>query len=203
MAQAYVKNAWTQGALPAVDAPVLNAWETGIYLASAPLVTSLPGSPVDGQEINYLADATNGVVWHFVYRSALGKWLFTGGPPLSAQNNTADSVNNSAYADLSLGPGPSITVPLPGDYIVSYGALAQSGVSDGAWMAPAFGAVAASDNDQVRITQNNVVGVPVSRTLPPRNMAAVGAITLKHRTGGAQTGTWSYRWLNVTPVKVG
>src|SRR5262245_59117871 len=27
------------------------------------LVSSLPGSPTDGQEVYYLADATNGVIW--------------------------------------------------------------------------------------------------------------------------------------------
>jgi hypothetical protein len=34
------------------------------------LVTALPATPVDGQECHFVADATNGVVWHMKYRAA-------------------------------------------------------------------------------------------------------------------------------------
>src|SRR4030095_11342304 len=47
-----------------------------------PLVSALPGSPFDGQEIYYLADATNSVIWHLRYRagsSSAYKWEFIGG----------------------------------------------------------------------------------------------------------------------------
>jgi hypothetical protein len=60
------------------------------------LVTSLPSSPVDGQVIDYVADATNGVVWRFRYRSASAsayKWEFIGGGNLdsyvAAQQSTS------------------------------------------------------------------------------------------------------------------
>jgi hypothetical protein len=35
-----------------------------------PYVTALPPGPVNGQEVFYAADATNGVIWHLRYRSA-------------------------------------------------------------------------------------------------------------------------------------
>jgi hypothetical protein len=62
------------------------AW---IDLNAAPqLLSSLPSSPYDGQEIYYSADPTNGVIWHLRYRSASAppyKWELVGGPPLTAR----------------------------------------------------------------------------------------------------------------------
>src|SRR5213080_1814710 len=115
MAQAYTKTTWVPNAPPGVSADRLNNIETGIFLASAPLVTVLPSTPVDGQECNYLADATNGVVWHLVYRSATGKWHYTGGPELYGYIFTEESTTSGAFIDLTT-PGPSLTAPLAGTY---------------------------------------------------------------------------------------
>lgn len=49
------------------------------------LVSTLPASPYDGQEVFYLADAAAGVVWHLCYRAASPsayKWEFVGGASL-------------------------------------------------------------------------------------------------------------------------
>src|SRR5213080_2977053 len=115
MAQAYTKTTWVPNAPPGVSADRLNNIETGIFLSSAPLVTSLPPTLVDGQECNYLADATNGVVWHLVYRAALGKWLFTGGPDLVARysSDVQLAVTNTVYTI-----PVSVVVPIAGDYDV-------------------------------------------------------------------------------------
>ena len=59
---------------------------------SLALVTSLPATPTDGQEVYYLADAANGVIWHLRYRAAATgafKWEFVGGPPLSHEIDTS------------------------------------------------------------------------------------------------------------------
>ena len=47
-----------------------------------PLVAALPASPTDGQEVRYLADAVNGVIWSLRYRAGSSspyKWEFVGG----------------------------------------------------------------------------------------------------------------------------
>ena len=66
------------------------------------IVSALPGSPFDGQEIYYqnAAMATAGTVWHLRYRSGGGtyKWEFLGGPPIIATNGTAGTVSSSGTA---------------------------------------------------------------------------------------------------------
>ena len=53
------------------------------YVAGPPtVVTSMPTTPYEGQEVYYVADATNGVMWRFRYRGASPspyKWEFVGG----------------------------------------------------------------------------------------------------------------------------
>src|SRR3954451_5923766 len=88
MGAPYTKTAWVED-VTATSAANFNNMEAGIFLASAPIVTSLPATPVDGQECNYLADATNGVMWHLVYRAADAKWYYTGGPPLASDGNAS------------------------------------------------------------------------------------------------------------------
>jgi len=99
--------------------------------ASAPaLVSTLPASPVDGQEIHYLADATNGVIWHLRYRvAATGsyKWEFVGGPPLTAGLGNHNlpgfldfAAGNIFPASGANGNNPTITIPLAGDYILRH-----------------------------------------------------------------------------------
>jgi hypothetical protein len=88
------------------------------------IVTSLPGSPVDGQEVYFQtsAMATLGVRWHLAYNAASAsayKWEHVGGSPL--ENHAAGSVsfNNpggGGAGDLTLTP------PLAGDYMFRWGA---------------------------------------------------------------------------------
>ena len=70
------------------------------------IVTSLPGSPIDGQIIYYNADATNGNVWHLRYRSASSsayKWEFVGGSRLLSTAVGGTTGTGGSYADLASG----------------------------------------------------------------------------------------------------
>ena len=94
----------------------------GLNGISPPVVTALPGAPVDGQECYFVADAPNGVTWHLKYRAAGGsyKWEYVGGGPLYANTTTQEVLAQgaAAYVDLPAGPGPNLTVPLAGVYEV-------------------------------------------------------------------------------------
>lgn len=94
-----------------------SAWQP---LTAGFVVTSLPGSPVNGQECNF-HDATNNVVWRLKYRSAAAgsyKWDVIGGPPLLAQANPAgQAAASGAHLPLAL--------PLAGDYLVDSGIRVQ------------------------------------------------------------------------------
>lgn len=210
MSQAYTKNVWTQGALPAVDAPVLNGWETGIYLASAPLVTSLPASPVDGQECNYIADATNGVVWHFVYRSALGKWVFTGGAPLVA-TSPDEGISVAASTWSALVTPMQVVAPLAGDYMVKVSAggyfsnmsnanpYLTTGLSIGGaaptinWQSgPGFTVPAGQQTFPGRDYERKYTGI-----------AAAAVLQVQHQWVNQAPPIIQTRYMTVSPVKVG
>jgi hypothetical protein len=72
--------------------------------ASIPLVSTLPGSPVDGQEVYYQDSqmAAIGAVWHLRYRAAsasIYKWELVGGGKLRIYSNAQLNTNQD-----SLGP---------------------------------------------------------------------------------------------------
>ena len=88
-------------------------------------VTALPTSPVDGQEVYYQADGTNGVIWHLRYRAAsssANKWEFVGGSALG--------VTNTNLGALAIGTTPieltgqRVVLPLAGTYVLSANAAA-------------------------------------------------------------------------------
>ena len=85
------------------------------------LVTALPANPFDGQVIDYLADATNGVVWRFRYRAGSAsafKWEGVGGQQeiFTGQLGDMTNANNTAT---SLTGGPTQNIPLSGDWMLS------------------------------------------------------------------------------------
>ena len=129
-------------------------WGLDGYASGPTYETALPGSPVDGQEIYYAADATNGIIWHLRYRSAArsgsGAWEFLGGASLTSEVTTNQTRSNAAYGDLTT-TGPSIALPLKGDYTVRIAALmyvtsATSAQVD-AFMSYQIGSTGASNND--------------------------------------------------------
>ena len=175
----------------------------------APVLIALPASPVSGQEISYLADATNGVVWRLKYRSASAsvyKWEFIGGPPLFAEVTANEATSSTTYVALATA-GPVVTLPLAGDYDVAVGAQIISGAAAGAVASMSYdiGATAAVQADAAELsstfTGGDRIQGNVMRERRKTGLAAV-ALTAKYRTSAAN-GTFNSRWMRVTPVRVG
>jgi hypothetical protein len=178
------------------------------------LVASLPLAPVDGQEVYYLADAVNGVVWHLKYRAASPsayKWEFVGGSPLVSEVTAVFNRNSggTTYADADVGgAGPSVALPLVGDYMVTQEARFDrpASANQTIHMSYAIGGTAAVDADALSLTQNDAAtpgpSAHLSRT---RRKTGLGAVTLttKYRVTGAFVGAGSDRSLSVVPVRVG
>jgi len=169
-----------------------------------PIVTSLPGSPVDGQECLYLADATNGVLWHFVYRAASSAWLFAGGSSLFSKVATQENHSSTTYAALTTA-GPSITVPLAGDYLVEVGSRAMNNTASGS-MFHSFdvGGTAAADADSANHLQQATTPIApssVASTSQKTGLAASTALVSKYKVTAGQ-GAWERRYMRVTPIKV-
>lgn len=207
MAQVYTKTGWVDNSLPAINAAALNNMEGGIFLASAPLVTSLPTTPVDGQECNLLVDATNGVVWHLVYRAAEPgpyKWYFTGGEPLFGEDLTI----MTPVATLSTNVTPAVTVPNAGDYLVEHGC--QIGNSGGAADATQMYVRRMSDNaDMVMSVQfNSPAGASASFAASVArarriNGAPAGCTFVQRGTNVNSIGNVQMRWITARPYRIG
>lgn len=194
----------------------------GPSIALAKLVTALPASPVDGQEIYYVADATNGVVWHLVYRAADAsayKWNFVGGSPLRHMLdegiNTAYSTTTlsttATWADLTSGTvGPLVTTPLAGDYMVEYGyAAGWNSAANYSFMTIGVGASGTWTSallNQRRIETYTSGGWPQSgcAALLLPSLAASTLIQCRYSTDTAGSANFrGPRWLRVQPVRVG
>ena len=85
--------------------------------------TALPASPVDGQEF-ILTDSLTAptYTWRLRYLAAKAsnKWVFVGGSPLYVEVTNPDGTASATYVALATA-GPSITVPVAGDYFVGIG----------------------------------------------------------------------------------
>ena len=57
--------------------------------------TTLPSDPLDKDEVYYLADSTNSVIWHLRYREAASRWEFIGGPPKYTISGSSLSLSTS------------------------------------------------------------------------------------------------------------
>lgn len=175
--------------------------------SGATYVTELPASPTDGQEIMYAADPTNGILWHLRYRAGSAsayKWEWAGGSELFHEVPTQQSTGSTSYVDLAT-VGPSITVPLAGDYQVVYGA---GGVAPGSnyWIfSLKIGAATAVDNDEGVYDSSGAAPSNERKLERTDRLLAVPASTvlkLQYRVSGG-TGNFRDRRLFVRPIRVG
>lgn len=179
--------------------------------AAFEIVSALPGAPDDG-EVCFFQDAgmaTAGVVWQFRYRAAGGtsKWEFVGGPPLVSEVDAAENLSLATYSALAT-PGPSLTTPLAGDYLLTYSATiypAVTGTATGGRVSFDIGATGAVDADAIYVglpTAND--GTSAARTRRKNALAAGTALVLKYRNAAVAPAIgYSARVLNLIPIRVG
>lgn len=170
--------------------------------------TSFPASPNDQDEYCYLADATNGIVWRFKYNSGSSsshKWEFVGGSPMSASVATLESTTSTTYTDLST-TGPSVVVPLAGEYDIWESAQASDSVDQqSASVAAKLGTASTADTEYAVGTASNGQtdgqGFALARRLPARTLAASATVKLQYKCS-AGTGYFKNREIAVTPRRV-
>jgi hypothetical protein len=195
-----------------------SASPTGVKWASPPtptLVTSLPSSPFDGQEVYYQADAANGVLWHLRYRAAsssASKWEHVGGSALYNAIETSQATSGSGYVDLAT-VGPSITIPLAGDYELIFGAQNFSGQP--AAISFSRGGTAAVDTDSIRASPTAdyagsfgaawVNVADLERQIRLTGMTASTVLTMKYlaSAGGGNPASYGHRRMSLRPIRVG
>ena len=172
------------------------------------IVTSLPGSPADGDEVYLkLGSGDTAILWHMKYDSSITdsyKWRYLGGPPLFSYTATSENRNSGTYAVLS--SLPSVTLPGIGVYEFSHGFdSTKSGAATwGIQSVMTNGSTPADDADAVQYkpvgndSAGNVYFVFI-RTVS--SIATSAAATCVYRTGASTD--FSKRWLSVRPVRLG
>lgn len=169
-----------------------------------PLVSALPGSPVDGQEVYYqsTAMATNGIVWQLRYRAAsasIYKWEYVGGTPLYHDIPTNEAFNNVATPVDPATPGPTVTPALAGDYDASMGcnffAAAASNVQ--------IHLIRMSDTTAVLRIDASVAGPSAAFTFARNGKITVATAAIEYRMRYVGNGNTRDRWLRMIPIRVG
>lgn len=199
--------------LVAVEADVAALEAADPVYSPTALVTSLPGSPTDGQII-YYDTGTDGVVWQFRYDAASAssyKWQFIGGASLYAEVTTAEGTSSATFTDLATA-GPTITLPsLAGDFTIRWGATTSAGAVNG----DAYFGLRIAGSDPAGVGVGDDV-ISVGGTNQPASMnnvhvrarrktglASASEVKVRYRGGSGITTTFSRRWIEITPVRVG
>lgn len=194
-----------------VDTDSIAPTPVGTPSSVPPLVTSLPALPGDGQEVYYVADVTNGVLWHLRYRTASSsayKWELVGGSDMLGETLTDQGFSSTTYADLGT-IGPDVIVPLAGDYDVTIEATFYSSVTNAnglmSFVAPALvNTVTPMDVRSISFNPPSALtGVTASNRMRVRACAANDLLRAKYRLGAAATADFRDRRMYVRPVRVG
>lgn len=189
----------------ASDKSIDAAWDNqGV---SVPRVSSLPStSLVDGMEVMYAADSTNGIYWHLKYNSGSGsayKWEFIGGSPLFNAVDTAQSTSSVSEADLTTN-GPILTMPLAGDYDFEWFCYANAGSAVTAVTVLSINGAASAAGDR---SQGTVPGVSMVTALAmatrKTGLAAGNTARVRYFVSSAISTTFTNRKLLARPIRVG
>jgi len=189
---------WSGGSNPAPTPPLLG------------YSTTLPASPVNGQE-TVLVDSTTNPTWQWRFRYNTGstspyKWEFVGGTPPWNRVVSQEGTNSASYVDLAT-VGPQLTLPCNGDYMISWGCAGQAQTGYAARMGIKFGAAATTNADSIYVYQTTPGGVVESYASVTRRYSALTAGTVlkaqyHNNGGGTLLAYFTDRWLSVTPVRV-
>lgn len=178
---------------------------TASNLASRSLpVEALPTTNLfKGRRVLYVADKTNGLLWDLAY---IGEgtlpWSKVGGPALFAEVTTEQTTASKTYVNLTT-VGPSITVPLKGDYDVEVGCRYWNGsANDYGYMSYAIGGTAATDEDSAS-PMPYIPGGFGDRPRRKTGLAAKTELITKYRVELGNTGFFTKRWIRVNPTRVG
>jgi hypothetical protein len=182
---------------------------TAVNPGTRPLVTSLPGSPADGQEVIYQADVAGTYGgpynWPLRYRSAVSKWEPIAKPVELLSEVTAASVGSGAWTAPTGAAGPTISVPLAGDYGYDFGAGIAAAPVAGVLYQMGLG-IGAANPVAPAIAQFQQQGttslLPISKGGKLTGLTAGIAVTCKYFTASGAP-SFSNQFLRLWPIRLG
>jgi hypothetical protein len=169
--------------------------------------TSLPASPVDGQEYVLVDSLTNpSYQWRLRYNAGSTssyKWEFVGGAEAAVVVFTAETTTTlGSWVNVAT-VGPAFTVPRAGDYLLAFGAFLSKTAADiQVGVGVGIGDFASPD------AQAFISSYAANASLTPYGsrrrdaLAASSALRLKYYQSTAGTLTVQNRWLFVKPMRV-
>lgn len=167
-------------------------------------VTSLPTAPVDGDEIILTDSLSAGTYhWHlrYVAARASNKWVFVGGSPMYGIVATTETSASTAFVDLTT-PGPSLTIPVAGDYLISVQCMLFCSTSEAAYMSPKIGAAATVyTNGGIGFMNNKNSALHSVRKVT--SIAASTEIKAQYMTAAGGTVSFLERELLIEPIAIG
>lgn len=185
---------------------VIQASQLIVQTPNAPLVTSLPSNAIDGQEVRYLADNTNGIIWNFRYRagsSSSYKWEFIGGAPLYSAGSGGITTTSTSWVFWST--SPNITVPFAGDYLAEVAASCgqQTNAVNTAYCTIGVNGGSQSENNGVWSTSSGQWDGSTGMNVTKMTLAANDNLRFYVR-GDYNTSTSAFDKgrLSVTPIRV-
>lgn len=168
--------------------------------------TSLPGSPVNGQEHILVDSLTNPTYqWRFRYNagsSSAYKWECIGGSEWYGETTGTDTISSGTPANLT--NDPTFTLPRAGDWLIEVDAVSASTVADGQnFYGAGDAAVAASVINGAFGQSPSANRWSTIRSKGRANGLASGVV-VRGKAWGTGGGTLSYmfRRLSVRPVRV-
>lgn len=195
-------------ALSIVAADIVDATITEAKLAPRVVLTALPGSPTNGQEILYQTAGMAAVgwgPWTLRYDSSLGgvsKWkILTADVRITREEGNGASGGTGGYVDFS-DALPAIPLPVAGDYEAEFGASPFHSTSGGqiSIVPVATGLPADSANEILfRSPGANSCTASMSR----RISASMSGVLKLQFTQTVAGGIVSHRWVAVRPLRVG
>jgi hypothetical protein len=172
-----------------------------------PLVTALPTSPADGDEIVFqtAAMAAQGIAWHLRYRlgsSSIYKWEFIGGPRLGVLSSIANhDFSLSTYVSTAY----NITLPLAGDYEVEIQGWGYNNTAGQVGLASyaLVGQLAANDAWAAVFGVNHGNGASAAATYWPITATAAGRVlNVQAKSTAGTTRIYTFRMF-ARPVRLG
>jgi hypothetical protein len=172
--------------------------------------TSLPSSPIDGQEAVLVDSTTNpSYQWRFRYNAgstSAYKWELVGGTTITVVTPAADSTTTTgAWVDLST-VAPRFVLPRAGDYTATGGCAFNHNTA-----ANAYGQVAIcrnATNPSATATAGAALapvagyGMTIACGATAPGCAAGDDLRLRYQASTAGTTNFHNRWLTVQPVRV-
>jgi hypothetical protein len=197
-------------ATPSGSAAVWNgtSWDSIEVSSSPALVTSLPGSPGDGDQA-ILVDSTTAptYAWLMQYGSSIEdgatdyKWIFLGGSPLRVAVDTNETTTTvGSFVDLAT--VVSVTVPVAGMYDIRHGASLYTAANDTfAYATVKLGSAAASTSEAALHRGRAGDMASVSRQLR-KTLAASDVVKQQYQQSGAGSMQVDRRWISILPHRL-